>query len=45
MTRRLAGPSLAAVNKAMLNDRDLLAQLGAGVTGPGQSVARNSLKQ
>jgi uncharacterized lipoprotein YajG len=45
MTRRLAGQSLAEVNKAMLNDRDLLAQLGAGVTGSGKSVARNSIKQ
>ena len=30
MTRRLAGTSLAEVNKVMLNDRDLLSHLSSG---------------
>lgn len=32
MTRRLAGSSLAEVNKVMLNDRDLLSHLSSGGT-------------
>jgi len=45
MTRRLAGQSLAEVNKVMLNDRDLLVQLGARATRSGKSVAINSIKR